>query len=85
MIIACVSALCIYKLTCAVQCLFFYVIVHYNGYLEYADEPYDSTRLRNKQCQVKLGQSKFFHLHKHMWSNTSTVRWIRHFGILLMW
>ena len=32
--------------------------VHYNGYLEYADEPYDSTRLRNKQWQVKLGECK---------------------------
>ena len=33
--------------------------MHYNGYLEYADEPYDSTRLRNKQWQVKLGECKW--------------------------
>ena len=29
--------------------------VHYNGYLEYADEPYDSSRLRGKQQQFVLG------------------------------
>jgi FK506-binding protein 6 len=33
------------------------VRVHYNGYLEYADEPYDSTRLRHRQWQFKLGES----------------------------
>lgn len=32
------------------------VRVHYNGYLEYSDEPYDSSRLRNKEQQFKLGQ-----------------------------
>ena len=31
------------------------VRVHYNGYLEYADEPYDSSRLRGKQQQFVLG------------------------------
>ncbi|XP_064391991.1 inactive peptidyl-prolyl cis-trans isomerase FKBP6-like [Halichondria panicea] len=33
------------------------VRVHYNGYLEYSDEPYDSSRLRNRPLQFKLGQS----------------------------
>ena len=32
------------------------VRVHYNGYLEYSDEPYDSSRLRNKQLQFTLGK-----------------------------
>ena len=32
------------------------VRVHYNGYLEYSDEPYDSSRLRNRPLQFKLGQ-----------------------------
>ena len=32
------------------------VRVHYNGYLEYSDEPYDSSRLRNRQLQFKLGK-----------------------------
>ena len=31
------------------------VRVHYNGYLEYSDEPYDSSRLRGKQQQFQLG------------------------------
>ncbi|XP_011402831.2 PREDICTED: inactive peptidyl-prolyl cis-trans isomerase FKBP6-like [Amphimedon queenslandica] len=31
------------------------VKVHYNGYLEYSDEPYDSTRLRNKPLTIRLG------------------------------
>jgi FK506-binding protein 6 len=31
------------------------VRVHYNGYLEYSDEPYDSSRLRGKQQQFVLG------------------------------
>lgn len=31
--------------------------VHYNGYMEYRDEPFDSTRLRNSQMQLKLGNS----------------------------
>ena len=30
-------------------------LVHYNGYLEYADEPYDSTRLRDKPLTIRLG------------------------------
>ncbi|XP_070572772.1 inactive peptidyl-prolyl cis-trans isomerase FKBP6-like [Ptychodera flava] len=30
--------------------------VHYSGYLEYSDEPYDSTRLRNKPHTCKLGE-----------------------------
>ena len=32
------------------------VRVHYNGYLEYSDEPYDSSRLRNRPKQFRLGQ-----------------------------
>jgi FK506-binding protein 6 len=32
------------------------VRVHYNAYLEYNDEPYDSSRLRNQPEQLKLGQ-----------------------------
>jgi len=32
------------------------VRVHYNGYLEYAEEPYDSSRLRNRQQQFRLGK-----------------------------
>ncbi|XP_028415174.1 inactive peptidyl-prolyl cis-trans isomerase FKBP6-like [Dendronephthya gigantea] len=31
--------------------------LHYNSYLEYQDEPFDSTRLRNRQQQMKLGES----------------------------
>lgn len=31
--------------------------VHYNGYVEYQDEPFDSTRLRSNQTQIKLGES----------------------------
>lgn len=34
------------------------VRVHYNGYLEYSDEPYDSSRLRNKEQQFRLGRGK---------------------------
>jgi FK506-binding protein 6 len=34
------------------------VRVHYNGYLEYADEPYDSSRLRGKQQQFVLGNDE---------------------------
>jgi FK506-binding protein 6 len=30
--------------------------IHYNGYLEYGDEPFDSTRLRNKLQQIRLGE-----------------------------
>ncbi|XP_048751940.2 inactive peptidyl-prolyl cis-trans isomerase FKBP6-like isoform X2 [Ostrea edulis] len=30
------------------------VRIHYNGYLEYGDEPFDSTRLRNHPYKVKL-------------------------------
>ncbi|XP_077995368.1 inactive peptidyl-prolyl cis-trans isomerase FKBP6-like [Glandiceps talaboti] len=33
-----------------------YCKIHYNGYLEYSDEPYDSTRLRNKPQTLKLGE-----------------------------
>ena len=36
------------------------VRVHYNGYLEYSDEPYDSSRLRNKQQQFRLGNGNFY-------------------------
>ncbi|CAK8696881.1 unnamed protein product [Clavelina lepadiformis] len=31
---------------------------HYNGYLEDLDEPFDSSRLRNKELQVTLGKSE---------------------------
>ncbi len=34
------------------------VRVHYNAYLEYCDEPYDSSWLRNKEQQFTLGQGK---------------------------
>jgi FK506-binding protein 6 len=34
------------------------VRVHYNGYLEYSDEPYDSSRLRNREQQFKLGKGR---------------------------
>ncbi|XP_057313767.1 inactive peptidyl-prolyl cis-trans isomerase FKBP6-like isoform X2 [Hydractinia symbiolongicarpus] len=30
--------------------------VHYNAYLEYSDEPFDSSRLRGRQTQFKLGE-----------------------------
>ena len=30
------------------------VHIHYNGYLEHHDEPFDSTRLRNKKQVVRL-------------------------------
>ena len=36
------------------------VRVHYNGYLEYCDEPYDSSRLRNKEQKFKLGRGEIF-------------------------
>ncbi|XP_071790726.1 inactive peptidyl-prolyl cis-trans isomerase FKBP6-like [Asterias amurensis] len=32
--------------------------VHYNGYLEYSDDPYDSTRLRNRPEKYRLGEGK---------------------------
>ena len=44
------------------------VRVHYNGYLEYSDEPYDSSRLRNKEQQFKLGKGDvrfFFFERRH--------------------
>ena len=31
--------------------------IHYNGYLEYGDEPFDSTRLRNRLQQIQVGRS----------------------------
>lgn len=33
-------------------------LVHYNGYLEYSDEPYDSSRLRNQPQRFHLGQGE---------------------------
>lgn len=36
------------------------VRVHYNGYLEYCDEPYDSSRLRNREQQFKLGKGQLY-------------------------
>ena len=32
--------------------------VHYNGYVEYSDEPFDSSRLRGRQHQFKLGSGE---------------------------
>ena len=32
--------------------------VHYNGYLEYQDEPFDSSRLRKKVHQFRLGRGE---------------------------
>lgn len=32
--------------------------VHYNGYLEYSDEPFDSSRLRNQVLQFRLGHGE---------------------------
>ena len=37
------------------------VTVHYNGYLEYSDEPYDSSRLRNQEQHFKLGRGQGSH------------------------
>lgn len=34
------------------------VRVHYNGYLEYSGEPYDSSRLRNHPIQFTLGKEE---------------------------
>ena len=51
------------------------VRVHYNGYLEYCDEPYDSSRLRCKEQQFKVGQGAsyykrlFYYLKKNLSSN----------------
>lgn len=51
--------------------------VHYNGYLEYADEPYDSSRLRGKQQQFVLGNGKplliLVILWSHGWSSVSST------------
>ena len=41
------------------------VRVHYNGYLEYSDEPYDSSRLRNKEQEFKLGRGYFYCYRTH--------------------
>lgn len=38
------------------------VRVHYNGYLEYSDEPYDSSRLRNREQQFTIGKGDVGHL-----------------------
>ena len=47
------------------------VRVHYNGYLEFAEEPYDSSRLRNQQCQFTLGKGtctvRIYHRLAHFW------------------
>ena len=32
--------------------------VHYNAYFEYSDEPFDSSRLRGRQHQFKLGEGE---------------------------
>ena len=34
------------------------VRVHYNGYLEFSDEPFDSSRLRNRQHQFTLSKGE---------------------------
>ena len=36
----------------------FCIAVHYNGYLEYSDEPYDSSYLRNKPLVIHLGKGE---------------------------
>lgn len=35
------------------------VRIHYNGFLEYADEPFDSSRLRDNPVKRQLGQGQF--------------------------
>ena len=40
--------------------------VHYNGYLEYADEPFDSTRLRGRQQQFTLGKGRLLLSLQHL-------------------
>jgi len=35
------------------------VLVHYNAYLEYGDEPYDSTYLRTRPESYNLGLTTF--------------------------
>ncbi|XP_076336053.1 LOW QUALITY PROTEIN: inactive peptidyl-prolyl cis-trans isomerase FKBP6-like [Tachypleus tridentatus] len=35
-----------------------FVTVHYNGYLEYSEEPFDSTRLRNLPFKFLLGKER---------------------------
>ena len=46
-------------------------LVHYNGYLEYSDEPYDSSRLRNKPLTIRLGQGEV--IEGWVWSMTSLL------------
>ena len=59
--------MCVCVCVCVCMCvsicelLFFilpFVIVHYNGYLEYSDEPFDSSRLRNQMQQFRLGNGE---------------------------
>ncbi len=40
------------------ECIVCFLSVHYNGYLEFADEPFDSTRLRGKPLGYLLGSGK---------------------------
>jgi len=45
-----------------IQCMILIIVsmfisVHYNGYLEYGDEPFDSTYLRRKPQSFNLGMS----------------------------
>lgn len=61
------------------------VRVHYNGYLEYSDEPYDSSRLRNRLHQFRLGGGGCVpYLHVHALSSWLLIRC--HAGeVLLGW
>ena len=43
------------------------VLVHYNAYLEYGDEPYDSTYLRTKPETYNLGVFSFADVSSSMW------------------
>ena len=51
------------------------VRVHYNGYLEYSDEPYDSSRLRGKQQQFVLGNGMNTAAKKHLFFPQGTCIW----------
>ena len=39
-----------------IACCLYPSTVHYNGYIEYSDEPFDSTRLRNRAEVFRLGK-----------------------------
>ena len=37
-----------------------YILVHYNAYFEYQDDPFDSTILRNRPEKFKLGSGMLY-------------------------